>query len=136
MSDHNFDTNKIVQYSGECILGTRHEYWLCPGSWTKKFKHALFEVQYEKFKRLSQNPGQSVHAYNVRWNLERDLVDELVVTEVYPVGSVHVVDLESMYIHILVGPFSSRLLDLHVIGDTLSQVVSGGARDTSSNGSL
>ncbi len=37
----------------------------------------LFEVQYEKFKLVSQNPGESVHAYNFHWNLERDLVDEL-----------------------------------------------------------
>jgi hypothetical protein len=36
---------------------------------------------------LSQNPGESVHAYNVSWNLEWDLVDEMVVTEVYPVIS-------------------------------------------------
>jgi hypothetical protein len=64
-----------------------------------------------------------MHACNVHWNLERDLVDELTVTEAYPAGSVHTVDLESMYIRRLAGSFSSRLLDLHTIGGTLSQIV-------------
>jgi hypothetical protein len=72
--------------------------------------HALFEVQHAKFKLVSQNPGESVHAYNVRWNLERDLVDELAVTDMYPAGSVHAEELESMYIRSLSGSFSSRLL--------------------------
>jgi hypothetical protein len=67
---------------------------------------------------VSQNPGESVHAYNVRWNLERDLVDELAVADMYPTGSVHTEELESMYIRNLSGSFNSRLLDLCVIGGT------------------
>ncbi len=98
--------------------------------------HTLFEVQYAKFKLVSQNPGESVHAYNVRWNLKRDLVDELVVADMYPAGSVHVEELESMYMHSLAGSFSSRLLDLRAIGGTLSQIVPGGARTTDSDGGL
>ena len=38
-----------------------------------------------------------------------------------------------MYIHSLIGPFSSKLTDLHVIRGTLNQVV-GGTRDTASEG--
>ncbi len=97
--------------------------------------HALFEVHHEKFK-LAQNPGESVHAYNVRWNLERDLVDELAVAEVYPAGSIHAVELESMYTRSLAGSFSSRLLDLCGIGGTLSQIAPARARDTASDGGL
>jgi hypothetical protein len=80
--------------------------------------HALFEVQHAKFKLVSQNPGESVHAYNVRWNLERDLVDELAVADMYPAGSVHAEELECMYIRSLAGSFSCRLLDLRAIGGT------------------
>ena len=90
--------------------------------------HALFEVQHEKFKLVSQNLGESVHTYNVRWNLERDLVDELAVAEVYPAGTVHAMELESMYIRSLAGSFSSRLLELRAIGGTLSQIIPGEAR--------
>jgi hypothetical protein len=215
MSGHKFDTSKIRQYTGECILGAPDEYWLRPGSWTKQFRnlmlsctisnehwthfalmccgptvvvpwetefekprnagpgwqsslqlevqddgldipyarrqswpifvrwladsfnnHALFEVQHEKFKLVSQNPGESVHAYNVRWNLERDLVDELAVAEVYPAGTVHAMELESMYIRSLAGSFSSRLLELRAIGGTLSQIIPGEARNTASDGGL
>ncbi len=75
-------------------------------------------------------------AYNVRWNLERDLVDELVVADMYTVGSVHTEELESTYIRILAGSFSSRLLVLRVIGGTLSQIVPGGARTSDSDGGL
>ncbi len=85
---------------------------------------------------MSQNPGESVHAYNVRWNLERDLVDEMTVADMYPAGSVHAEELESMYIHGLTGSFSSRLLDLRAIGGTLSQIVPGGARTADSDGGL
>ena len=85
---------------------------------------------------MYQNPGESVYAYNVRWNLERDLVDELAVAEVYPPGRIHVEELESMYIRSLAGSFSSRLLDLCAIGGTLSQIVPGGARTTDSDGGL
>ncbi len=41
-----------------------------------------------------------------------------------------------MYICILAESFNSILLDLREIGDTLSQVMSGGARETTSDGSL
>ena len=58
-----------------------------------------------------------MHAYNVRWNLERDLVDELAVADMYPAGSVQAEELESMYIRSLAGSFSSRLLDLRTIGE-------------------
>ncbi len=77
-----------------------------------------------------------MNAYNVHWNLERDLVDELDVVEVYPVGNIQTVDLENMYIHNLLGSFISRLLDLCSIGDTLNQVMSGGSRDTISDSGL
>ncbi len=77
--------------------------------------HVHFEVQHAKFELVSQNPGEWVHTYNVRWNLERDLVDELDVVDMYPAGSVHAEELESMYIRILSGSFRSRLLDLCVI---------------------
>ncbi len=98
--------------------------------------HAPFEVQHAKFKLVSQNPGESVYAYNVRWNLERDLVDELAVAHMYPAGSVHAEELESMYIRSLVGSFSCRLLDLRAIGGNLSQIVPRGARTTDSDGGL
>ena len=58
---------------------------------------------------LTQNPGERVHAYNLRWNLERELVDELVVTELFPAGTIHEEELENTYIHSLVGPLSSKL---------------------------
>jgi hypothetical protein len=98
--------------------------------------HALFEVQHAKFKLVSQHPGESVHAYNVRWNLERDLVDDLDVADLYPTGSVHAEELENMYILNLSGSLSSRLLHLLTIGGTLSQIVPGGARTTDSDGGL
>ena len=41
MSGHKFDTSKIVQYKGECALGTTEEYWLRPGSWTKRFRNLM-----------------------------------------------------------------------------------------------
>ena len=52
---------------------------------------------------MTQDPGERVHACNVHWNFERDLVDELTVTELYPAGSVHEKEFENMYIHSLVG---------------------------------
>ncbi len=70
----------------------------------------FFEVQLAKFRLVSQNPGESVHAYNVRWNLERDLVDELVIADVYPAGSVHVEELENLNIRSLAGSLSSLLV--------------------------
>jgi hypothetical protein len=85
---------------------------------------------------VSQLPGESVHAYNVRWTLEKDLVDELAGAEVYPDGTIHAEQLESIYIRSLLGSFSSRLLDLRAISGTLSQVMLTGARDTASDGSL
>jgi hypothetical protein len=54
----------------------------------------------------------------------------------YPAGSVHAEELESMYIRSLSGSFSSRLLDLRAIGGTLSQIVPGRARTTDSDGGL
>jgi hypothetical protein len=54
----------------------------------------------------------------------------------YPAGSVHAEELESMYIRSLVGSFSSRLLDLGAIGGTLGQIVPGGPRTTDSDGGL
>ncbi len=54
----------------------------------------------------------------------------------YPTGSVHVEELENMYILSLSGSFSSRLLDLRTIGGTLSQIVPGGVRTTDSEGGL
>ena len=94
-----------------------------------------FELQHEKFKMLSQNPGERVHVYDIRWNLERDLVDELAVAELYHAGSVHEEELENTYIRSLVGPLSSKLYDLRPIQGTLRQVM-GDARDTVSGGSL
>ncbi len=41
MSGHKFDTSKIHQYTGECILGAPDEYWLRPGSWTKHFRNLM-----------------------------------------------------------------------------------------------
>jgi hypothetical protein len=41
-----------------------------------------------------------------------------------------------MYIRSLLGSFSSRLLDLRAISETLSQVMPGGARETASDGGL
>jgi hypothetical protein len=77
-----------------------------------------------------------VHGYNVRWNLERDLVDELAGAEVYPAGSVQAEELENRYVRSLLGSFSSRLLDLRSIGNTLSQVMPGEVRDTASDGGV
>ena len=90
--------------------------------------HTLFELHHDKFKRLTQNPGESVHGYNVRWNLEREIVDELALVEVYAVGSIHEVELENMYIHNLTGSFESKLLDLrrfqkHVVKSDNEQII-------------
>ena len=127
-----------VQDDGLDVPYARRQSWPIFVRWlADSFNHhALFEVQHEKFKLVSQNPGESVHAYNVRWNLERDLVDELAVAEVYPAGTVHAMELESMYIRSLAGSFSSRLLELRAIGGTLSQIIPGEARNTASDGSL
>ena len=70
---------------------------------------------------MSQTPGESVHAYTVRWNLERDLVDDLTVADMYPAGSVRAEELENMYIHILAGSFSSRLSRTAAPSTTCSQ---------------
>ena len=76
-----------------------------------------------------------MHPYNIPWNLERDLVDELTVAELYPAGTIHEEELENTYIHSLVGPLSSKLYDLWSIQGTLKQVI-GGSRDTESGDSL
>jgi hypothetical protein len=127
-----------VQDNGGDVPYTRRQSWPKFVTWhSSSFNnHALFEVQYAKFKLVSENPGESVHVYNVRWNLERDLVDELAVADLYPAGSLHVEDLESMHIHRLSGSLSSRLFDLRVIGGTLRQIVPGGAWTTDSDGGL
>ncbi len=98
--------------------------------------HALFELQHDKFKRLTQKPGESVHAYNVRWNLERELLDELALAEVYPAGSIHEVELENMYIRSLAGSFESKVLDLRAMGGTLGPVFHGDMRDSASDGTI
>ena len=41
MSGRKFDTSKIVQYTGECVLDTTEEYWLCSVSWTKRFRNLM-----------------------------------------------------------------------------------------------
>jgi hypothetical protein len=103
-----------VQDDGGDVPYARRQSWPKFVKWLAASfnNHALFEVQHAKFKLVSQNPGESVHAYNVRWNLERDLVDELAVADMYPAGSVHAEELESLYIRSLAGSLSSRLLDL------------------------
>jgi hypothetical protein len=127
-----------VQDNGGDVPYTRRQSWPKFVTWhSSSFNnHALFEVQYAKFKLVSENPGESVHVYNVRWNLERDLVDELAVADLYPAGSLHVEDLESMHIRRLSGSLSSRLFDLRVIGGTLRQIVPEGAWTTDSDGGL
>jgi len=127
-----------VQDDGGDVPYARRQSWPKFVKWLAASfnNHALFEVQHTKFKLVSQNPGESVHAYNVRWNLERDLVDELAVADMYPAGSVHAEELESLYIRSLAGSFSSRLLDLRAIGGTLSQIVPPGARNTDSDSGL
>jgi len=132
-----------VQDDGGDVPYARRQSWPKFVKWLAASfnNHSLFEVQHAKFKLVSQNPGESVHAYNVRWNLERDLVDELAVADMYPAGSVHAEELESTYIRSLAGSFSSRLLDFHVQSGlkfprTLSQIVPGGARATDSDGGL
>jgi hypothetical protein len=125
-----------VQDDGGDVPYARRQRWSKFVKWfAASFNnHALFEVQHAKFKLLSQNPGESVHAYNVCWNLERDLVDELAVADMYPAGSVH--EEECMHIPRLPGSLNSRLLDLREIGGTLRQIVPGGARTTNSDGGL
>ena len=214
VSGHKFDTGKIVQYTGECAIGTTEEYWRRPGSWTKRFRNlmlscaipnsqwthfallccgqavlvpwetafekpsnagpgwqsshqldiqddggeipfarrqswpefvrwlasrfnirALFEIQHENFKQLAQEPGERVHMYNVRWNLERELVDELAGAELYPVGSIHEEELENMYVRSLLNTFSSKLTDFRAIRGTLLQA-GGDTRDTASEGGV
>ena len=127
-----------VQDDGGEVPYARRQSWPTFVRWlTSTFNnHALFEVQHQKFQQISQNPGESVHGYNVRWNLERDLVDELAGAEVYPAGSVQAEELENRYVRSLLGSFSSRLLDLRSIGNTLSQVMPGEARDTASDGGV
>jgi hypothetical protein len=103
-----------VQDDGGDVPYTRRQNWSKFVKWivSSLNNDALFEVQHAKYNLVSQNPGESVHTYNVRWNLERDLVDELAVTDMYPAGSVHMEDLENMYIRRLSVWFRSRLLDL------------------------
>ncbi len=127
-----------VQDDGGDLPYARRQSWPKFVKWLSASfnNHALFEVQHAKFKFVSQNPGESVHVYNVRWNLERDLVDELAVADMYPAGSVHAEEVEGLYIRSFAGSFSSRLLDFRTIGGTLSQIVSGGARTTDSDGGL
>jgi len=127
-----------VQDDGGEVPYARRQSWPTFVRWlTTTFNnHALFEVQHQKFQQISQNPGESVHGYNVRWNLERDLVDELAGAEVYPAGSVQAEELENRYVRSLLGSFSSRLLDLRSIGNTLSQVMPGEVRDTASDGGV
>jgi hypothetical protein len=127
-----------VQDDGGEVPYARRQSWPTFVRWlTSSFNnHALFEVQHQKFQQISQTPGESVHGYNVRWNLEWDLVDELAGAEVYPAGSVQAEELENRYVRSLLGSFSSRLLDLRSIGNTLSQVMPGEARDTASDGGV
>ena len=124
-----------VQDDGTEIPYARRQSWPDFVRWlTSKFNiRSLFEIQHEKFKQLAQDPGERVHAYNIRWNLERELVDELAGAELYPTGTVHEEELENMYVRSLLGPFSSKLTDLRAIRGTLIQVV-GGTRDTASEG--
>ena len=124
-----------VQDDGIEIPYARRQSWPDFVRWlTSKFNiRSLFEIQHEKFKQLAQDPGERVHAYNIRWNLERELVDELAGAELYPTGTVHEEELENMYVRSLLGPFSSKLTDLRAIRGTLIQVV-GGTRDTASEG--
>jgi hypothetical protein len=127
-----------VQDDGLDVPYARRQSWPAFVRWLSDTfnNRALFEVQHGKFKQVSQLPGESVHAYNVRWTLEKDLVDELAGAEVYPDGTIHAEQLESIYIRSLLGSFSSRLLDLRAISGTLSQVMLTGARDTASDGGL
>ncbi len=151
MSVHKFDTSKIRPYTGDCILGSPDEYWLRPGSWTKQFRNLILSCtistdHWTHFALMHCGPtvvspwetefGKPGNAGPGRWNLERNLVDELAVADVYPAGSIHAVVLESMYIRSLTGSFSSRLLDLRAIGGTSSQIAPAGARDTASDGKL
>ena len=126
-----------VQDDGIDIPYAGRQSWPEFGSWLAASFNLrdLFELQREKFRMLSQNPGERMHTYNIRWNLERDMVDELAVAELYPAGSVHEEELENTYIRSLVGPLSSKLYDLRAIQGTSKQVMEG-ARDTASGCSL
>ena len=60
------------------------------------------------------------------WGSKSGRSTDLPSFELYPAGTIHEEELENMYIHSLIGPFSSKLTDLHVIRGTLNQVVGGG----------
>ncbi len=55
MSGHKFDTSKIHPYTGEYTLGAPHEYWLCPGSWTKHFRNLMLSctISHDNWTRMT-----------------------------------------------------------------------------------
>jgi hypothetical protein len=55
MSGHKFDTSKIHPYTVEYTLGTPHEYWLRPGSWTKHFRNLMisFTISHDHWTHFS-----------------------------------------------------------------------------------
>jgi hypothetical protein len=68
-----------VQDDGLDVPYTRRQRWPTFVHWISSSfnNHSLFEVQHGKFKKVSKIPGKLVNVYNVSWNLEKDLVDEL-----------------------------------------------------------
>ena len=93
--------------------------WLC-----KKFKNpGLYQIQRRVFEDFTkQRSGETVYQYNHRWNLEKELLDELVSANMYEPGT-YSCWFEDIYIRSVLLPLGNKLRDLKTVGTTLLKIL-------------
>ena len=123
---------EIQDDSGEVPYTHRRDWpffvrWLCG-----QFKNpGLYQIQRRVFEDFTrQRPGESVYQYNHRWNLEKELLDELASANMYAPGTYSCL-LEDIYIRSLLLPLGNKLRDLKAVGTTLLKILPNlrGAQD-------
>jgi hypothetical protein len=93
--------------------------WLCG-----QFKNpGLYQIQRRVFEDFTkQRSGESVYQCNHRWNLEKELLDELASANMYAPGTYSCL-LEDIYIRSLLLPLGNKLRDLKAVGTTLLKIL-------------
>jgi hypothetical protein len=85
-----------------------------------QFKNpGLYQIQRRIFEDFTkQRSGEAVYQYNHRWNLEKEIQDELASANMYVSGTYSCL-LEDIYIHSLLLPLGNKLRDLKTVGTLL-----------------
>ncbi len=83
----------------------------------------LYQIHRRVFEDFTkQCSGETVYQYNHRWNLEKEILDELASTKMYVSGTYSIL-FEDIYIRSLLLPLGNKLRDLKAVGTTLLKIL-------------